>query len=344
MRAMILAAGFGQRLRPHTEKCGKPALPFLNLPLMCYPFFYLSKLGISKLVINTHYSAQSIRQASNKLNYPQIHFSHENPDILGSGGGIKQAEPLLKGEGNFLVANGDEVLISSHGLQDFWYSHLKSDAIASLLLCDHPKVGHYFGGVWVDNQNRVKNFGKQPITSNLDGLHYTGFLALSDKIFDYLPQGQASNILYDALTKAIANGELVRGYFKQNTWYETGNEADFLDASNKCLQHLINGDNCSRVLKEIHHHFDRVLTPISSGIWVGQNCDIHGSVTVDGLALIGNGVKINPSVHIKGFSVIGDGTVIERNCVVENCVLGPLQKIVNGSRLSEALVLNTSFK
>ena len=338
MRAMILAAGLGQRLRPHTEKCGKPALPFLNLPLICYPFFYLNKLGLSDLVINTHHTAESVRQASKKLGHPQIHFSHESPDLLGSGGGIKHAESLLKGEGNFLVANGDEVLIAPQGLQDFWNNHLNSKAIASLLLCRHLEVGTRFGGVWVDSQDRVKKFGKQPITSSLDGLHYTGFIALSDRVFDYLPQGQASNILYDALTKAIADGELVRGHFKQNTWYETGNEADFLDASNNCLQHLANNDNCGRILKELHHHFGRVLIPVSSGVWIGQNCEIHQSATIDGPALIGNNVKIGPSTHLKGFSVVGDKTLIGEGCILENCILGPLQKVFDEKHLNKIII------
>ena len=55
MKAMLLSAGYGNRFKPHTNKVAKPAIPFLNIPMLGYPIYYLEQIGIEKLAINTHY-------------------------------------------------------------------------------------------------------------------------------------------------------------------------------------------------------------------------------------------------------------------------------------------------
>ncbi|MEK6556075.1 MAG: sugar phosphate nucleotidyltransferase, partial [Bdellovibrionota bacterium] len=94
MKAMILTAGLGTRFRPHTDKLAKPALPFLNIPLMGYSLFHLESLGIKDLVLNLHHLPQTIRAVaaqcttqgslSSNSNPPyKIHFSDETSMILG---------------------------------------------------------------------------------------------------------------------------------------------------------------------------------------------------------------------------------------------------------------------
>lgn len=339
MRAMILSAGLGQRLRPHTEKVGKPALPFLNLPLICYPFFHLNKLGLSQLVVNTHHCPESIKTATQNLGYSPIQFSHESPEILGSGGGIKQAEDYLRGEGNFIVANGDEILLAPHGLKAFWEEHLKSGAIASLFLCPHPDVGTRFGGVWCNADGEVRGFGKSPTEPGLKGLHYTGFIALADRVFDYLPKNQVSNILYDALTHALTKGESVRGHLEENIWYETGSEADFLRASQSCLKHLMLGDEYGRSIEELLNHFGRILLPQAPGVWVGERTTIPSSVSIEGPCLVGNHVEIGANTQIRGFGIIGDNCTVGNNCVLENGILGPNLTLPANSQQQNFLTL-----
>lgn len=242
MRAMILAAGLGERLRPHTLKCAKPALPFLNLPLICYPWYHLQKVGASELIVNTHHCADSIKHAVQLFGLSHVQFIHESPLILGSGGGIKNARDDLAGDRHFLVANGDEVLLDPSGVDELWRRHTSEDNLATLLVCQFPGVGTKFGGVWCDPTERVINFGKTPDSEGLVGFHYTGFIALSDRVFDYLPAGQISNILYDGLASGMAKGEVVKVHRAEPYWFETGSEADYLSASQNCLKHLIDGD------------------------------------------------------------------------------------------------------
>ncbi|MCB0366043.1 MAG: NDP-sugar synthase [Bdellovibrionaceae bacterium] len=339
MRAMILAAGLGERLRPHTTKVAKPALPFLNLPLICYPWFHLQAVGAHQLVVNTHHCGESVKAAVEAFGLPLVKFIHETPVILGSGGGIKNAEVHLKGEGSFVVANGDEILIAPDGLEELWRHHQSRGNLATLAVCRHPEVGTKFGGVWCDSSGRVIEFGKVASSSKLMGYHYTGFMALSDRVFAFLPQDQASNILYDGLASGIRVGEKVEAFEVEGAWYETGSESDFLSASLACLNHLLSDDPLGASLKELHHHYGRVLLPHGSDVLVGTNCHIDPSAQICGPTLLGHGVQLAQGVDLKGFNIIGDGTVIDDGCSLESSVIGSHLQIPKGSSLHAQLRL-----
>ena len=133
MKAMLLAAGLGQRLRPVTANVAKPAVDFLGLPLAFYILYYLEQLKLDTLVVNTHYKAESIynlfsyrpaRTAHNNTEPYRLIFSNEEPHILGSGGGVYQARRHLfplplknnqKHDQPIVVCNADSVIVFQHG-------------------------------------------------------------------------------------------------------------------------------------------------------------------------------------------------------------------------------------
>ncbi|MDR2386525.1 MAG: NTP transferase domain-containing protein, partial [Deltaproteobacteria bacterium] len=96
--AMILAAGFGQRLRPLTQVRPKPLLPILNRPIIFHQMEILRNLGIKRLVINAHHLSQQFSQALKNLpeefSSLEVRVSLER-EILGTAGGLKKAAPLL---------------------------------------------------------------------------------------------------------------------------------------------------------------------------------------------------------------------------------------------------------
>lgn len=247
MNVMLLAAGQGTRLRPYTNDRPKPAVPFLTAPLAAYSLQLLETLKIEKLVVNTHHLGQQIEYLFKDLkpSCKKLIFSDEKEALLGSGGGIHQAYPELCGGGSFLVANADEVILPENPyiMSDFLKFHHNHKGLATLMVMPHPEVGSKFGGVWTDEKNRVVLFSKTKPSTNLIGYHYLGVLILKDEIKKYFKSKiEDENILYETLTEAISKGEEVFTFPIQCQWFETGNPTDLLDATELCLNSLLEQD------------------------------------------------------------------------------------------------------
>lgn len=157
MKAMILAAGLGKRMRPLTDHCPKPLLPIAGKPLIAYHLERLRGAGIQDVVINVSYRAEQIIEAlgDGEAYGLRIHWSHETSP-LETGGGIQQALPLL-GEAPFLLVNGDvwcEALPSPQALQ--------GNDLAHLVLVDNP--AHHVDGDFALLAGRVHQTSHQRLT------------------------------------------------------------------------------------------------------------------------------------------------------------------------------------
>lgn len=241
MRAMLLAAGFGTRLKPVTSVFAKPAVPFLNIPLMYWSLEFLRELQPDRVVANLHYLPETIRALAPKAEQNGFHlqFTHEVSAPLGSGGALWFAKKELAGAETILVANADEVILPVHPktLSRMREQHDKSGAIATILTMRHHEAGTKFGGVWSDESHAVYGFGRDraEFPKATQALHYVGVLLLNRRIFDFMPEGE-SNILYDAVKSAIAAGERVQAFTEELHWFETGNPKDYLIATDEILK------------------------------------------------------------------------------------------------------------
>ena len=152
MKAMILAAGFGTRLRPLTDVTPKPLLPVAGTPMIVWNLLLLKRHGIQDVVINLHHLGAMIEQAlgGGARFGMRITYSHE-PVILGTGGGIKQAENSFGGE-PVLVLNGDTLF--ELNLTSLLAFHQERDAAATLVLRHDPEAARW-GLVEVTDQAQV---------------------------------------------------------------------------------------------------------------------------------------------------------------------------------------------
>lgn len=237
--AFLLTAGIGSRLAPHTDKKPKPCLPFLGLPLMNYGFYLAQQAGFRDYLYNLHHLPKLLRTQISKLQPLAKSFSaqDETLELLGSGGAIWNARSNLKKSDFFLIANGDEVLIPQDHkvLSQLQQSFSRSDALCTLLVCDHPDLLKTLKPVWINSENNVLGFGMDKPSKDAIPVHYTGYKVFSSRIFDHLPEG-TSNIFYEVLVKAIVHGEKVNVHkINDCHWHETGNFDSFLEASKKCL-------------------------------------------------------------------------------------------------------------
>lgn len=326
MKAMILAAGLGERLRPHTKDRAKPSLPFLNVPLMAYGLYWLEQMGLSSLVVNTHHAPETIHQVLPALTRGpySVEVLHESGQLLGSGGGIRNAMKYLVGEGDFLTCNGDLILLPGHNecFTRFRNMHKEENALASLYVCSLPGIGTTIPAVWARGDGQVLGFGKQSPSADTRPFHFTGIMLLSEKVFKYLAPGP-SNILYDALMRAISDKQKVLAVVDPGArWFETGSPEAYLQATRECLD-LINidsfpGETLRQILKRFSPGWDNYKV---GGTYSFERIPLKPEqLPVTGI--IGRNNRIHSSAVLKGFVCLGDEAQVGANCVIEDSVFG----------------------
>lgn len=331
MNVMLLAAGEGTRLRPFTYKLPKPAIPFLNIPLASHSLGFLGDLEIDKLVVNTFHLPEKVHSLFHTIPHraKELHFSDEVGEILGNGGGLGKARDHFLGHGDFIMMNSDEVILprDPNILQKAIAQHKASGAIATLLVMEHHGVGSQFGGVWTTSQNQVKGFGKEPVPGTHKAWHFIGVQILSEKIFQYIPNDGASNILYDVVIAAINNHELVQCFPFEATWFETGNPKDFLEAADKCLGYLF----------DPQESFEKTSLQKVFNRYASSNIKLQK--THKACLCYAESAHIDNSAELSGFIFCSEGSVIPKNCSLQNVVVGENVRVPEGTRAENTLLI-----
>lgn len=206
MKAMILAAGRGERMRPLTDSLPKPLLTVGGKPLIEHHIDALVLAGIGEVIINLSWRGEKIREfLGDGSRYGiEITYSEEGPEPLETGGGIHHALPLLGAEPFWLV-NGDVYC-------EFGYSPLRlaEGVLAHLLLVPNPT--HHPEGDFCLDQGRLNSSGKMTLT-------YSGLAVLDPRLF--AESGPGKFPLAPLLVKAM-NHNVVTGERFDGLWTDVG--------------------------------------------------------------------------------------------------------------------------
>ena len=209
MRAMILAAGRGERMRPLTDNLPKPMLPVGGKPLLQYHVEALARAGFTDLVINHARFGDRIEAwfADGGAYGVNIRYSAEGDNPLGTGGGIKRALPLL-GDDPFLVVNGDT-------WTDFLLETLLETPPGQAHLVLVPNPPHHPQGDFVLQDGEISGFGEPKYTFSGIGVYHPGlFRSISEPVFPLAP------LLRKAMEQREVTGELHNG-----RWSDIGTPA-----------------------------------------------------------------------------------------------------------------------
>jgi MurNAc alpha-1-phosphate uridylyltransferase len=218
MKAMILAAGRGERMRPLTDHTPKPLLVVGGKPLIVWHIERLAKAGFKEIVINHAHLGGQIESALNDGRAWGVHIQY-SPELsaLETAGGIANALPLLGFE-PFLVVNGDvftEV--------DFASLVLNADDLAHLVMVDNP-VQH--------PQGDFALIGNRLLTNGEHKLTFSGIGVYHPDLFVQVKRGEAAKLA--PLLKEAMNKSLVTGQHYQGLWHDIGTP-ERLNALNKQL-------------------------------------------------------------------------------------------------------------
>ncbi|MFH1653182.1 MAG: nucleotidyltransferase family protein [Pseudomonadota bacterium] len=221
-KGMVLAAGLGTRMRPLTFETPKALLPIGEKRLIDFSLERLSKGGIKHVIVNLHHLGEQIRAYLGSEKYGMKIAYSEEPEILGTGGGIKNAVDFFEGA-DFVVTNCD--LIMDVDLKEVIQKH-ESKTPAATLVVKRLTDGESYTPIDIDNAGEIKSFGKGEY-------FYTGLQILSQKVLDILPpKGIPSCLVNDGFKKLLSEGKILSSYFYDGRWIDIGDLQKYQESIN----------------------------------------------------------------------------------------------------------------
>jgi NDP-sugar pyrophosphorylase family protein len=229
MKSMVLAAGLGERMKPLTWNRAKPALPLLNRPSILHLVEHLAKSGVSQIAVNLHYRPETIRALEPEMRALGLRvFFSEEPVILGTGGGLKKAEPFLR-NGVLLMANSD--FVSDCPIPLVVARHQERRALATLVLTPFLE-GTEYGAVEMDSTGRILRIAGRPgPDTGKPRYHFTGLHVIDSALFSEIPGGVRSEINREVYPRLIERGEKIYGHVHGGFWRELGTPDRYLQGS-----------------------------------------------------------------------------------------------------------------
>lgn len=275
--ALVLTAGLGTRLRPLTERRAKPALPVGDTALITRVLTRLGAAGVRDAVLNLHHLPATVaREAGDgEGTGVRVRYSWEQPLLLGSGGGIRHALPLLDGA-TILVVNGDSLCdLPLAALVD---AHRRSGALVTMGLMPHPAAGKY-GGVLLSEDGAVLGFPGR--ASEAQTWHYPGIQVVEREVFAHLPDNVPAESVREVYPALMAERPgSVRGCVFEASWLDVGTVDDYRHTC-AALAADAEGNTIARDA-DIAPSATLSRTIVWPGARIGANCQLTDCIVIDG--------------------------------------------------------------
>ncbi|MGV7210627.1 sugar phosphate nucleotidyltransferase [Oxalobacteraceae bacterium A2-2] len=338
MKAMILAAGKGTRVRPLTYDLPKPMIPILGKPVMAYLIEHLAKYGVKEIMVNVSYLHEKIEDYFGEGHQygVQIGYSFEGytndagevvPQPIGSAGGMKKIQAF----GGFfdettIVLCGDALI--DLDIKSALFEHKRKGALASVVTKEVPwdKVSSY-GVVVADKEGRIQAFQEKPSPEEAkSNFASTGIYLFEPEVIDLIPKDRAFDIGSELFPLLAEKGLPFYAQTRAFNWIDIGTVTDYWQV-------------CQSVLMGEVAHLDVPGIQIADGVWVGLNTHIDWNGTrIEGPVYIGSGTCIEEGVTIVGPTWIGHGSRVCKGARVERSVLFEYTRVLPDVTLEEMIV------
>jgi mannose-1-phosphate guanylyltransferase/mannose-1-phosphate guanylyltransferase/phosphomannomutase len=313
MRAMILAAGLGTRLRPITHAIPKPMAPVLNRPVMEHIVRLLASHGFGEAIANLHWFPETIEGHFGDGSAFGLELSYSREEqLLGTSGGVRNAAGFL-GD-SFLVISGDALTdIDLRAMREFHEAHDGVATLATKRVADTSQFGVAITGA----DGRIQGFQEKPDPAEaLSDLANCGIYMFRSSVFDFFPAPGRSKAAgpgdpdgfadwaMDVFPALLESDAAFYSYEIDAYWNDIGN-----------LDELRQG-NFDALRGEVE--VDPGAPEVGEGIHAASSLD---GVEVKGPALIGAGVELGLGARIEGPAIVGDGCRIGSGALVCDSIL-----------------------
>ena len=300
MYGVILAGGFGTRLRPLTINLPKPMAPVANAPLMEHVVRLCERHGFDDLLSMLHYSPDVIKRHFESGKNWNVNMTYLRPEVdLGTAGCVRFAadseEHKHLAREPFIIMSGD--VLSDFDLSKAWAYHKEKQAAATLVLTRTVNPLAY-GIVLMDEANRVTRFLEKPTWGQVfsDTIN-TGIYILNPEVLKLIPPDEPFDFSKNLFPKMLELGLPLYGYVATGYWRDIGDLTEYRTAHMDILEGKINVKSPGAP----HPEFPNVI--------VGENCEIEPGVKFEGHVIIGRNCRIARGVDITQ-SVIGSNVRI----------------------------------
>lgn len=342
MKAMILAAGKGTRVRPLTDEMPKPMIPIIGKPVMEYLIEELERHGFNEIMINVSHLPEQIENyfGNGERLGVEIGYSFEghieNGEIqstaLGSAGGLKRIQDFGGFfDDTFLVVCGDALidLDLTQAVRDHW----KSGAVASICTASVPieSVVDY-GVVVTDDGGQITSFQEKPsVDEALSNKVNTGIYIFEPEVLDLIPSGEQYDIGSDLFPKIVEKGLPFHAIDLPFNWIDIGRISDYWEANQKIMQ----GD-----LRTI----PMPGTQVKDGVWVGLNTSVDwDNCVIEGPVYIGSGTRVEAGSTIIGPTWIGHGCHIRKGARIGRSIIFEYTRIGSASVVQDSVAIGRFF-
>jgi mannose-1-phosphate guanylyltransferase/phosphomannomutase len=308
MKAVVLAGGFGTRIKPLTYSLPKPMLPLAGKPILEHVIHLLQNHGISEVIFLLYFQPEVImnhfhdgKEFGMKINYVIP------PEDYGTAGAVKFASEYLKGDDPFLIISGD--LLTDVDLTSFIEYHNNKNALVTIGLTS-VKDPLQFGIVITDNEGKVMKFLEKPGWGEVfsDSIN-AGMYVVDPTALNFIPGRQTFDFSHDLFPRLLGEGKPIYGYSLRGYWRDIGDPTSYWEANIDILA------GKARVKGK-----GKRLDLVGKDIWLGENVDIATDAELEGTVIIGEGVKIMGKTRIND-SIIGDHSVIHRGANIIKSIL-----------------------
>lgn len=315
VRAVVLAAGRGERLRPLSEWLPKPLLPVVGKAAITHTLSQLAAFGVEAAAINLHYRGEDIRRrlGSDFEGLP-LTYSPES-ELLGTLGAMVPLAEFLRPADLVLVVNGDS--LCRWPLRRLVSRHQRRKDLATLLLSKRAEIGEFGGGVVVDGEGCIRSF-RPPGRSDASERRrvFCGAHVFRPSLLEGVNK-QPADFISDLYERLVERGEKVGGLETARRWHDLGTPGRYLRAARDWAR----GQYPVRLFR--------------SG-WISPSARVSAGAKVS-RSVVEAGARVEAGAHVQG-SLLLPGASVPRDCRVVGCILGFDVTLAAGTAVERRLV------
>ncbi len=327
MKGLLLAGGYGTRLRPLTFVGNKHMLPIANKPIILYGLEHLKEAGITDIGIILGPLKEGITHTLEDGSKYGVKITYiEQSEPKGLAHAVMIAKDYLMDE-PFTMYLGDNLL--KQGAKPFLdvFKKSGSDCVVGVTNVSDPSN---YGVIVFNEDGSIKKLVEKP-KEPISNWALIGVYVFNNKIFDAVkrikPSWRGELEITDAIQTLLSDGAKVNVQKVQGWWKDTGKPKDLLEANQFVLQDLT-PYNMGRSEETV---------TITNNVAIGEGTVIHSRTTIQGPAIIGNHCDIGPDAYIGPYTSIGDNSTIQ-NSELENTIVMEEALINCGRRITDSLI------